>query len=84
MGSSFQAKGRFKIRMKRKIEKIFCYAFELSIKFRGQNMAETFQKFQKYRQKCGPDQGPQMILAPNSTGWWRNKDSMNFWSKLAS
>jgi hypothetical protein len=29
----------------------------------GQKMAETFTKFQKYRQKCGPDQGPQMVLA---------------------
>lgn len=46
-------------------------------------MAETFSKFQKYRQKCGPDQGPQVILAPNSKGGWRYKDSMNFWPELA-
>lgn len=44
--------------------------------YRGQKMAETFSKFQKYRQNCGPDQGPEMILAPNNKKMWRDKDQM--------
>jgi len=47
-------------------------------------MAKTFPKYQKYRQKCVPDQGPQMILALNPKGWWWYKDSMNFGQNLLS
>lgn len=45
-------------------------------------MAETFQKFSKYRQKVQSNLGSQMILA-SFKGWWRNKDSTNFLLELA-